>query len=128
MSYTIFAVLKKITIDVNYLFDLLLKNHIICQYETNLYGFRFAYWVYYFAAMRMSKSKEFAQFILDKENYAHYPEVIEFYTGSDRTRNDAADIVKRDIARISKTVHEKSVCQKVSILFLDYALKHLMSK
>lgn len=57
--------------------------------------------------MRMSKSKEFAKFILDKENYAHYPEVIEFYTGSDRTRNDAADIVKRDIARISKTVHEK---------------------
>ena len=98
---------QKITIDVNYLFDLLLKNHIICQYETNLYGFRFAYWVYYFAAMRMSKSKDFAQFILDKENYAHYPEVIEFYTGSDRTRNDAADIVKRDIARISKTVHEK---------------------
>lgn len=98
---------QKITIDVNYLFDLLLKNHIICQYETNLYGFRFAYWVYYFAAMRMSKSKDFAQFILDKENYAHYPEVIEFYTGSDRTRNDAADIVKRDIVRISKTVHEK---------------------
>lgn len=98
---------QKITIDVNYLFDLLLKNHIICQYETNLYGFRFAYWVYYFAAMRMSKSKKFAQFILDKENYAHYPEVIEFYTGSDRTRNDAADIVKRDIVRISKTVHEK---------------------
>lgn len=98
---------QKITIDVNYLFDLLLKNHIICQYETNLYGFRFAYWVYYFAAMRMSKSKKFAQFILDKENYAHYPEVIEFYTGSDRTKNDAADIVKRDIVRISKTVHEK---------------------
>lgn len=72
-----------------------------------MYGFRFAYWVYYFAAMRMSKSKDFAQFILDKENYAHYPEVIEFYTGSDRTRNDAADIVKRDIVRISKTVHEK---------------------
>lgn len=98
---------QKLTIDVNYLFELLLKNHIICQYETNLYGFRFAYWVYYFAAMRMSKSKDFAVYILDKENYAHYPEVIEFYTGSDRARNDAADIVKEDIIRISKTVHEK---------------------
>lgn len=98
---------QKLTIDVNYLFELLLKNHIICQYEANLYGFRFAYWVYYFAAMRMSKSKEFAVYILDKENYAHYPEVIEFYTGSDRARNDAADIVKEDIIRISKTVHEK---------------------
>lgn len=98
---------QKITIDVNYLFELLLKNHIICQYETNLYGFRFAYWVYYFAAMRMSKSKDFAKFILDKQNYAHYPEVIEFYTGSDRARNDAADIVIKDIERISKRVHEK---------------------
>lgn len=98
---------QKLTIEVSYLFDLLQKNHIICQYEPNLYGFRFAYWVYYFAAMRMSKSPEFSKFILDKENYAHYPEVLEFYTGSDRTRNDAADIVTKDIMRISKTVHEK---------------------
>lgn len=102
-----FCRMQKLTIDVNYLFELLLKNHIICQYEPNLYGFRFAYWVYYFAAMRMSKSLEFAKFILDKENYAHYPEIIEFYTGSDRARNNAADIVKNDIIRISKTVHEK---------------------
>ena len=36
---------QKLTIDVNYLFDILLKNHIICQYEPNLYGFRFAFWV-----------------------------------------------------------------------------------
>lgn len=73
--------------------------------------------------MRMSKSKEFAQFILDKENYAHYPEVIEFYTGSDRTRNDAADIVKRDIARISKTVHEKVGMPEGINPFLGYDLK-----
>ena len=98
---------QKLTIDVNYLFDILLKNHIICQYEPNLYGFRFAFWVYYFAAMRMSKSKEFADFILDNENYAHYPEVMEFYTGSDRTRNDAAIVVANDIKRISKSVHDK---------------------
>lgn len=102
-----FCRIQKLSIDVNYLFDILLKNHIICQYETNLYGFRFAYWVYYFAAMRMSKSKEFADFILKDENYAHYPEVMEFYTGSDRTKNDAADVVTNDIRRISKTVHEK---------------------
>ena len=37
--------------------------------------------------MRMSKSKEFADFILKDENYAHYPEVMEFYTGSDRTKS-----------------------------------------
>ena len=96
-----------ITIDINYLFSILLKNQIICQYDNDLYGFRFAFWVYYFAAMRMTKSQDFANYILDKENYAHYPEVLEFYTGSDRTRNDAAQVVIEDINKITAIVHEK---------------------
>lgn len=98
---------QKITLDINYLFSILLKNQIICQYESDLYGFRFAFWVYYFAAMRMTKSPEFANFILKEENYAHYPEVLEFYTGSDRTRNDAAQIVIQDINKITAKVHDK---------------------
>lgn len=98
---------QKITLDINYLFSILQKNQIICQYDTDLYGFRFAFWVYYFAAMRMTKSPEFANFILAKENYAHYPEVLEFYTGSDRTRNDAAEIVIQDINKITTKVHDK---------------------
>lgn len=96
---------QKITLDINYLFSILLKNQIICQYDSDLYGFRFAFWVYYFAAMRMTKSPEFASFILEKENYAHYPEVLEFYTGSDRTRNDAAQIVIEDINKVTAKVH-----------------------
>ena len=98
---------QKITIDIAYLFDLLLKNNIICQYDSDLYSFRFSYWVYYFAAMRMTKDSDFADFILSNENYLHYPEVIEFYTGSDRTRNDAAVIITNDIQNVSKSVHDK---------------------
>lgn len=98
---------QKITLDINYLFSILLRNQIICQYDSDLYGFRFAFWVYYFAAMRMTKSPEFTNFILEEENYAHYPEVLEFYTGSDRTRNDAAEIVIQDINKITNKVHDK---------------------
>lgn len=98
---------QKITLDYSYLFDILLRNQILCQYEPHLFGFRFAFWVYYFAAMRISKSEEFASFILDKENYAHYPEVMEFYTGSDRTRNDAAERIISDIQNITKSVQTK---------------------
>lgn len=98
---------QKITLDYRYLFDILLRNQILCQYEPHLFGFRFSFWVYYFAAMRMTKSEEFAAFILDKENYAHYPEVIEFYTGSDRTRNDAAQRIIEDIKNITKRVQTK---------------------
>lgn len=98
---------QKITLDYRYLFDILLRNQILCQYEPHFFGFRFSFWVYYFAAMRMTKSEEFAAFILDKENYAHYPEVIEFYTGSDRTRNDAAQRIIEDIKNITKSVQTK---------------------
>ena len=44
---------------------------------------------------------------MEEENYAHYPEVLEFYTGSDRTRNDAAEIVIQDINKITNKVHDK---------------------
>ena len=98
---------QKITLDNRYLFDILLRNQIICQYDVHLFGFRFAFWVYYFAAMRMTKSEEFASFILDNENYAHYPEVMEFYTGSDRSRNEAAARIIEDIQNITQSVQNK---------------------
>lgn len=98
---------QKITLDINYLFNILLNNQIICQYDNDLFGFRFSFWVYYFAAMRMTKSRDFADYILEKENYAHYPEVLEFYTGSDRTKNDAAEVVMADIKNVSAKVHDK---------------------
>lgn len=98
---------QKISLDYRYLFTILLNNQIICEYDSHWFGFRFSFWVYYFAAMRMTKSEEFAAFILDKQNYAHYPEVIEFYTGSDRTRNDAAQIIIDDIKDVTLKVEEK---------------------
>ena len=55
----------------------------------------------------MTHSKEFADFILKEENYAHYPEVLEFYTGSDRNRADAASIVANDIEKLTTHVHDK---------------------
>lgn len=98
---------QKITLDINYLFTILLNNQIICQYDNDVFGFRFAFWVYYFAAMRMTKSQDFAKFILEKENYLHYPEILEFYTGSDRTRNDAVEVIIDDITKVSSIVHDK---------------------
>lgn len=106
-TITDFCNAQKLTLDVNYLFDILLHNNIICQYDVDIYSFRFSYWVYYFAAMRMTKSPEFAKYMLSEEKYVHFPEVIEFYTGSDRNRNDAAEVVVTDIEDVSDKVHNK---------------------
>ena len=106
-SITSFCKAQKLSLDVNYLFQILLKNQIICQYDVDLYSFRFSFWVYYFAAKRMSHSRPFADFILEKENYAHYPEILEFYTGGDRNREDAAVTIAEDMERLSLHVDKK---------------------
>lgn len=95
-----------ITLDVNYLFDILLNNQIIAHYD-NTYCFRFTYWVYYFAAMQMHNNPSFASYILTEKRYIHYPEIMEFYTGKDRRREDAAKLMIDDLNKASESVHEK---------------------
>lgn len=106
-SLQAFCKKQKISLDIGYLFQILLNNQIICQYDINIYGFRFAFWVYYFAAKRMAHSQSFSSFILENENYVHYPEILEFYTGGDRSREDAAKIVSEDMEKLTSHVHDK---------------------
>lgn len=106
-SISDFCKSQRITLDINYLFTILLRNQIICQYDDDTFSFRFAFWVYYFAAMRMTKSSDFANYILSDENYVDYPEILEFYTGSDRTRNDAVEVLIGDIEKVTSNVHDK---------------------
>ena len=55
----------------------------------------------------MHKNKEFADFILQDMNYASYPELIEFYTGIERNRDDALTILTNDIKNTCTVVKEK---------------------
>lgn len=91
-----------IDLETHSVFDILFQNNIIVGVG-HFFRFRFAYWVYYFAAQRMHHDKEFAKFILDEMRYSLYPEIIEFYTGIDRRREDALSILTDDL----KKLHEK---------------------
>lgn len=84
---------------------LVLKNN---QILVDCYGnlkFRFSYWIYYFAAARMKLVPEFAKYMFEQKHSAYYPEIIEFYTGTDGARNDAAEIIINDLNTLSKRVH-----------------------
>jgi hypothetical protein len=85
-----------IDLEVQVVFDVLTANHIIIK-RGDLFQFRFVYWIYYFAAQRMHHDKEFAKFIYEDMRYAKYPEIIEFYTGIDRRREDALLILTKDV-------------------------------
>lgn len=96
-----------ITLDIDYLFEILVANQILTNYGT-YYCFRFTYWVYYFAAMQMyNDDTEFNDFIIEKKNYIHYPEILEFYTGKDRNRKDAVDFMTKDLLKATQSVREK---------------------
>lgn len=96
-----------ITLDIDYLFEILIANQILTSYG-GYYCFRFTYWVYYFAAMQMyNDDAEFNDFIIEKKNYIHYPEILEFYTGKDRKRKDAVDFMTKDLIKATQSVREK---------------------
>ena len=87
-------------LDVEVLFAFLAIENILVRKGAD-FGFRFSYWLYYFAAHRMHHNEEFASFILRDGRYAAYPELIEFYAGIDRRRSDAVSCLTRDLARMN---------------------------
>ena len=95
-----------IEIDVKIVFDILNQNNIICNVD-DVYGFKSAFWLLYFAARRMFVNKDFADYIFKSKKYLDYPEIIEFYTGIDRNRVDALNILVDDIKDTCDTVFNR---------------------
>ena len=87
-------------LDVEVLFAFLAIENILVRKGSD-FGFRFSYWLYYFAAHRMHHNEEFATFILSDGRYAAYPELVEFYAGIDRRRRDAVARLTTDLARMN---------------------------
>lgn len=95
-----------IDLEVQVVFDVLSANNILVMREGN-FCFKFTFWVYYFAALRMHHDKPFADFIFENMRYANYPEIVEFYTGIDRQRDDAVQTLTSDLATMRERVEVK---------------------
>ena len=87
-------------LDVEVLFAFLAIKNVLVRKGAD-FGFRFSYWIYYFAAHRMHHDEEFATFILSDGRYRAYPELVEFYAGIDRRRRDAVACLTADLARMN---------------------------
>jgi len=87
-------------LDVDVLFAFLAIENVLVR-KGDDFGFRFSYWLYYFAAHRMHHDEKFATFILSGRRYAAYPELVEFYAGIDRRRHDAVARLTDDLARMN---------------------------
>ena len=99
--------LNYIDLDLDYLLNALLDNSIFGKTSLGLLYFKNSYWVFYFIAQRMNMNKEFLQNIYTTKKYIDFPEIIEFYTGIDRNKEDALIILERDLDETLLTVRTK---------------------
>lgn len=95
-----------IELDINALFEILFLNGIIVA-KSNVYSFRATYWLFYFAANRMYADPDFCKYVFESGKYINYPEIIEFYTGIDRRRTDALEILNKDLSLTCEDVLNK---------------------
>lgn len=85
----------------------ILKNNQILVECSGYIRFRFSYWIYFFAAERMKLSSDFSNFMFGQKHSIYYPEIIEFYTGTDGAREDAAMMIIHDLNELSVKVHKE---------------------
>lgn len=97
---------KCIVLNVNAMLAILLENNILVE-RGNEFEFRHRYWIFYFAAEWMSHDEEFKQFVLKDRNYVNYPEIIEFYSGTDGKRADAMETLLSDLTLLIDQVDKK---------------------
>lgn len=91
-----FCAEKLIHLEIDAVFSILFSNSIIVKWA-GYYRFRFSYWIFYFAAQRMHADKAFSDYIFAEKKYVSCPEIIEFYTGIDRSRTDALQLLTQDL-------------------------------
>jgi len=92
--------------NVSDLLQVLKNNQIVVGLNGEL-RFRFSYWIYYFAAIRMKDSEEFKAYMLNDKHSLYFPEVIEFYTGIDGRSEDVVKMLINDLSTLSDKVHSK---------------------
>jgi len=97
---------RLIDLETHVVFDVLFANNILIK-RGGFFSFKFSYWIFYFAAHRMHHDQGFANYIFENMRYAQHPELIEFYTGIDRMRDDALRILIRDIKACSESIKNK---------------------
>lgn len=102
-----FCASNLISLDVNYLLSVLIDNSIFGKSASEYLYFKNAYWVFYFISHRMNMSKEFLKQVYDNKRYIDFPEIIEFYTGIDRNKDDALTVLSKDLDETLKIVRAK---------------------
>lgn len=87
-------------LDIDVLFNGLLDSNLLTG-NGQMYSFRFVQWIYFFAAQRMRHNREFYNFMMKDGEYSRFPEMIEFFAGIDRRRNELIETLVFDLGKLN---------------------------
>ena len=85
-----------IQLDVRAMVAILLENNILIAYGST-FEFKHRYWIFYFAAHCMLHDDEFKSYILEKQRYVNFPEIIDFFSGIDGKQEGALRTLMSDL-------------------------------
>ena len=89
-----------IDVDCAKLFEVLTCERIMVKIG-GTYRFRYVHWIYFFGAHRMHHDTAFRDFVLNGSYYMNFPEIIEFYSGVDRRREELLSILTADLRDVN---------------------------
>jgi hypothetical protein len=95
-----------IQLEVEIVFDILHSNNMVIPVGSE-FSFKAAYWIYYFIARRMYSNDNFKKYMLFEQSHITSPQVIEFYTGIDRSRVDILELLSSELKDINDSIEEK---------------------
>lgn len=98
---------QMIDIEVDVLFSCLAELNLL-MHRRGQYCFRFLHWVYFFAAHRMLQDVEFRTYMMKREVYSRFPEIIEFYSGIDRRRTELLEQFTVDLKDLNEAFEART--------------------
>lgn len=100
LASTKFCEEMSIDVDCSQLFEVMNCENIIIK-NGSVYRFRYVHWIYFFGAHRMHHDAEFCDFVLSNAYYMNFPEIIEFYSGVDRRREELLKVLISDLKTVN---------------------------
>ena len=107
LSATAFCGEMSIDVDCAKLFEVMSRENVIVR-TGEVQRFRYVHWIYFFAAHRMHHDSAFRDFVLKDAYYMSFPEIIEFYSGVDRRREELLRILTSDLRSVNERFESRT--------------------
>lgn len=97
-----------ISVDVDLLFDIFENERILLKRRDDIFCFRYVHWMRFFIGRQMAQDTEFREGVFALPEIFTVPELIEFYSGVDRKREDLLELLTEKLKKMNKSFGDRT--------------------